>query len=232
MNFSRWFKAQGADFLDMRLRQLPAGLFKSFYFLRCVAACNGGALPPVEKIAFLLGSRVPVVEKRLVALREAGLIAEREGELRIVEGEDQGAADAPAGEPLSGAERTKRWRERRAGEGVVSANEALGHGDEAVTPRDDIEIEKEADTDFPRVTREESLWERFDEFMAVFPARDDGPPSGPVVAAAWRKAIVETGARPDELIRAARAYGAAVAGRERRVHRLGGAMAVRGPLAR
>lgn len=200
MNFGRWFKAQGADFLDMRLRKLPAGLFKHFYFLRCVAACNGGALPPVEKIAFLLGSRAPVVERRLAALREAGLIAERDGELQIVDGDDEGAADAP--EPLSGAERTKRWRERRA-------------SDADVTPRDAIEEDQEEETDSPRVTRAEPLYDRFDEFFAAFPARDDGNPKPPVLAA-WRKAIVVEGADPGRLIAAARAYAEAVAGRERR----------------
>jgi hypothetical protein len=143
-----------------------------------------------------------VVERRLAALRDAGLISEEGGALRIVAGDDDGAADAP--EPLSGAERTKRWRERRAS------------GDVDVTQRDAIEEDQKAETDFPRVTRGESLWEHFDEFLSAFPERDDGPPSGPVVAAAWRKAIVETGARPDELIRAARAYGAKVAGREKR----------------
>jgi hypothetical protein len=202
MNFSRWFKAQGADFLDMRLRKLPAGLFKHWYFVRCVAACNGGALPPVEKIAFLLGSRVAVVERRLAALREAGLIAEEGGVLRIIESEGDGAAE-PQGEPLSGAERTRRWRERRAA------------GDEAVTPGDAVEEDQKADIDSPSPRRGAMVWEGFDEFFDAFPARDDDMPKQPVLAA-WRKAVAEEGADPGELVRAARAYAAKVAGRERR----------------
>jgi hypothetical protein len=203
MNFGRWFKAQGSDFLDMRLRKLPAGLFKSFYFLRCVAACNGGALPPVEKIAFLLGSRAAVVERRLAALKEAGLVAEEGGVLRIVESDDGGAVVEAPGEPLSGAERTRRWRERRAA------------GDEAVTPGDAVEEDQASDTDSPRVTRGARVWVEFDEFLDAFPARDDDMPKQPVLAA-WRKAVAEEGADPGELVRAARAYAAKVAGRERR----------------
>jgi hypothetical protein len=202
MNFGRWFKAQGADFLDMRLRKLPAGLFKHWYFVRCVAACNGGALPPVEKIAFLLGSRVAVVERRLAALREAGLIAEEGGVLRIVESDDGGMVESSEA-PLSGAERTRRWRERRAA------------GDEAVTPGDALEEDQASDTDSPRVTRGASVWVEFDEFFDAFPARDDDMPKQPVLAA-WRKAVAEEGADPGELVRAARAYAAKVAGRERR----------------
>jgi hypothetical protein len=201
MNFARWFKAQGADFLDMRLRKLPAGLFKHWYFVRCVAACNGGALPPVEKIAFLLGSRVAVVERRLAALREAGLIAEEGGVLRIVESDDGGMVESSEA-PLSGAERTRRWRERRAA------------GDEAVTPGDAVEEDQASDTDSPRVTRGAKVYDRFDDFLAAFPEREGDNPRQPA-ALAWAKAI-HAGADPAELIRAARAYREAVAGRERR----------------
>jgi hypothetical protein len=205
MQFHRWFKAQGADFLDMRLRKLPAGLFKFFYFLRCVAACNGGAaLPPAEKIAFLLGSRVPVVERRIAALREAGLLVERDGELRI--SGDDGAAEAP--EVMSGAERTRRWRDRRGAGGD-------GPRDEAVTPGDTIEKDQEEETDSPRVPRGAAVYERFDEFFEAFPARDDEKPREPALAA-WRRAVVDDGADQAQLVRAARAYRAATAGRERR----------------
>jgi len=205
MQFHRWFKAQGADFLDMRLRKLPAGLFKFFYFLRCVAACNGGAaLPPVAEIAFLLGSRAAVVERRLAALREAGLIAEHGGELRIAG--DEGAAEAP--EVLSGAERTRRWRERRAADGD-------GPRDEAVTTGDAIEKDREEETDYPRVPRGAAVYERFDEFFEAFPARDEESPREPALAA-WRRAVVDDGADQAQLVRAARAYRAATAGRERR----------------
>jgi hypothetical protein len=213
MNFARWFKAQGSDFLDMRLRRLPAGLFKHFYFIRCVAACNGGALPPVEKIAFLLGSRVPVVERRLAALMEAGLIAEEGGVLRIVEGDDEGAVVEAPGEPLSGAERTKRWRERRAAEGI-SSTDALCHGDEAVTPGDAIDIDQKEDTESPRVTRGAKVYDRFEDFLAAFPERDEPTPREPV-ALAWGKAV-HAGADPAELVRSAKAYREATAGREKR----------------
>ncbi|ATQ67366.1 MULTISPECIES: winged helix-turn-helix domain-containing protein [Methylosinus] len=204
MQFHRWFKAQGADFLDMRLRKLPAGLFKHLYFLRCLAACNGGALPPVAEIAFLLGSSTAAVERRLAALREAGLIAEAGGELRIAG--DEGAAEAP--EVLSGAERTRRWRDRRGASGD-------GPRDEAVTLGDGIEKDQEGETDSPRVPRGAAVYERFDEFFETFPARDEESPREPALAA-WRRAVVDDGADQAQLIRAAKAYAAAIASRERR----------------
>jgi hypothetical protein len=206
MNFNRWAKLQGADFLNMRLRRLPAGLFKFFYFVRCLAACNGGAtLPPVEQIAFLLGSRAPAVERRLAALREAGLIAEEGGVLRIVESDDDGAAEVPA-EPLSGAERSRRWRDRRAAACDAERNEAA-------TPRDEqeIDIEEDQETDSSRVTR---AGRSFEEFFEAFPRREGDNPEAPA-RAAWRKAI-GSGAKPAEIIAGARAYAAATADRERK----------------
>ncbi|HEY8065619.1 MAG TPA: hypothetical protein VIF40_12995 [Methylosinus sp.] len=215
MNFSRWFKAAGADFLDMRLRKLPAGLFKHWYFVRCLAACNGGALPPVEQLAFLLGSRAAVVERRLAALRSAGLLEEVDGELRIVDGDDSAAEEDEESEeetrrPLSAAERTRRWRERRAGgDEVVTAERDAG----AVTPEyieDQIlESISSGDGDEPSQDAPD-----FSAFWRAFPKREGDNPEAPA-RAAWRKALAG-GASATEIMRGARAYAAATAGRERK----------------
>lgn len=211
MNFNRWFKAQGADFLNMRLRRLPAGLFKFHYFARCVAACNGGALPAVEELAFLLGSRPATIERRLAALREAGLVEEAGGELRPVEFGDAGEGEERDGEdegmtsPLTPAERTRRWRERRA------------RRDDAVTPGASQSVTQERDRESnsdqplsPGVT----VYARFDEFWNAFPSRDGDNPKAPALSA-WRKAVAG-GADPAAIIAGAKAYAAATVGRERR----------------
>jgi len=212
VNFSRSFQAQGVDFLDMRLRRLPAGLFKCLYFLRCVAACTGGPLPPVEQIAFLLGSRAAVVERRLAALREAGLLEERDGELWPAIGDDDGGEEEeePSRRPLTAAERTRRWRERRAGgDAVVTADR-----DEVVTSKryiDPINSESlsSGDGDGPSQGAPD-----FPEFWRAFPKRDGDNPEAPA-RSAWRKAI-SSGADPTAIVAAARAYATATAGRERK----------------
>jgi hypothetical protein len=221
MNFNATFAASGADFLDMRLRRLPAGLFKAFYFVRCVAACNGGRLPAVEEIAFLLGSRTAVVERRLAALRELGLLEERHGELRLAarfdeEAEDRDEGEEELGRPMTAAERTRRWRERKAGrDGAVTGG--ASHGDvSAVTQERDIESLPSEDIS-PAVTPSPSqpaggVYSRFDEFWSAFPV---GAHSKQPALAAWRKAVV-AGADPEAIIQAARAYAEATAGREAR----------------
>jgi hypothetical protein len=214
MNFQRYFKAAGADFLDMRLRKLPAGLFKFFYFLRCIAACNGGALPAVDELAFLLGSRVAVVERRLTALREAGLLEERDGALWPAIGGDDDDQDEeeeePSRRPLSSAERTRRWRERRAGcDTVVTAE----RGEVVTSDRYIDPINSESlslgDGSSPSQSAPD-----FAEFWSAFPKRDGDNPEQPA-RAAWRKAVAG-GADPAAIVAGARSYAAATADRERK----------------
>jgi hypothetical protein len=85
-------------------------------------------------------------------------------------------------------------------------NARLGHGDG--------EIDSVARADHRASRAGRRVYDRLDNFLAAFPARDEETPRQPV-ALAWAKAI-HAGADPAELIRAARAYAAAVAGRERR----------------
>jgi hypothetical protein len=77
---------------DPRLQRLPPATFKAWFGLKCVAARCGGALPDILTLAFMLRSRLSVLERRLSALREAGLVEERDGGLWIVD-------DTPPPEP-------------------------------------------------------------------------------------------------------------------------------------
>lgn len=189
---SRWWKAPENAFLDRRLQRLPASLFRFWFNLNCVASWAGGRLPATEDIAFLLRSSLAVTERRLAALAAAGLVELQEGKWALA-GHDMSDATAP----MTGAERTKRWRERRA-------------CDDAVTPRDALKREEMGKE---RESASESD-EGFDEFLAAFPRRDEGHAIEPA-RGAYRKAIAG-GAKPADLIAAARAYAAATAGRERK----------------
>ena len=213
MNFQRCFKAAGADFLDMRLRKLPAGLFKFLYFLRCISACNGGALPAVDELAFLLGSRVAVIERRLATLLAAGLLEDRDGALWPEIGgadDDEDEAEEPSPRPLSPAERTRRWRERRAGcDAVVTAER-----EESASPEryiDSINSESLSSRDGSSPSQSEP---DFPEFWRAFPKRDGDNPEAPA-RAAWRKAVAG-GADPAAIIAGARSYAAATKDRERK----------------
>lgn len=205
----RWWKAPETAFLDRRLQKLPAGLFRLWFNLNCVASWSGGRLPSLADVAFLLRTSPKALARRLELLEEAGLLFCRGEEIALAMG-NAGAPDAddrPAGaEPLSGAERTRRWRERRdAGDGGCDAR------DVTVTALEKEKEEKE--TDSSRVTREECD-EIFEKFWSAFPARDGDNPKAPALTA-WRKAIAE-GAKPEALVSAARSYAAATRDREKR----------------
>lgn len=203
----RWWKAPETAFLDRRLQKLPAGLFRLWFNLNCVASWSGGRLPSLADVAFLLRTSPKALARRLEALQDAGLLIAVGDEIALA----MGSASAPDGddrmasaEPLSGAERTRRWRERR------------DAGDGGCDPRDvtvtALEKEKK-ESDSTRVTREERD-ELFEKFWSAFPARDGDNPKGPALTA-WRKAIAE-GAKPEALVAAAKSYAAATKDRERR----------------
>jgi len=199
---ARWWKAPETGFLDRRLQKLPAGLFRFWFNLNCVASWSGGRLPPVEDIAFLLRSSVATVERRLAALADAGLIILADGAPQFVDG----AADlAPAGEPrakpMSGAERIRRWRERKAA-GVTARNDA-----ETARDREDEKDEESA----PGGASEN---DGFEAFWRIFPKREGDNPQEPA-RAAYRKAVA-AGAPPALLLAAAHAYAAVTASRERK----------------
>ncbi len=114
----RWFKCPIDILFDVRFAKLPAGLFRAWAQLTALASLNGGDLPALEQIAFSLHSSPATVAKRLAALADLGLAVLMNGEWRLVE--RIGRSDSEGDPPLSGAERTRRWRERRAAQDVTS----------------------------------------------------------------------------------------------------------------
>lgn len=130
----RWFKCSVDILFDVRFARLPAGLFRTWAQLSALASLNGGELPDLPQIAFALHSSQASIEKRLAALAERGLVILTEGVLKLADATSRDQDDGQA--PLSGADRTRRWRERRAA------------GDDAVTggdaPREE-EIERKKD---------------------------------------------------------------------------------------
>ncbi|CAJ0891038.1 hypothetical protein AMST5_04100 [freshwater sediment metagenome] len=215
-----WWKVSEAAFLDVRLERLSAPEFRHWFKLCCIASINGGALPEIEQIALMLGASVAMVEKRIERLVAAGLFVEGEGGLEPAEVGPcpmarKGGETAP--EPrgaLSNAERQRAYRARKkAEEGSAPVTERY----EGITERYGNPLPKESEleikTNPARIARE-GRDDHFENFLAAFPDRGADNPRGPAFAA-WRRAV-SSGAEPEEIVRAAKAYRAAVGGRERR----------------
>ena len=125
-----WSRINDQALDDPLLQRLPASLFRAWFNILCAASRHGGTLPDLAALAFMLRTRPGALSRRLEALRAAGLIEEVEGELRPVEWEKRQFVrqDAQDGaEPMSAAERTRRWRERRARDaaGVTGGERAM-----------------------------------------------------------------------------------------------------------
>jgi len=203
-----WFRVYDEALDDPRLQRLPASLFRAWFNVLCVASRNGGVLPELADLAWMLRTRAAPLSRRLDALKAAGLLDETDGQLRPVEWEKRQFVrqDAQDGqEPLSPAERTRRWREKLARDaGNVTACDVR---DVTVTPIE--EKQKEEDSHTAPAARASDDFEKFFEW---FPKRDGDNPEGPA-RAAWSKALGK-GADSALLIVGAKAYAATVAGRE------------------
>jgi len=203
-----WFRVYDEALDDPRLQRLPASLFRAWFNVLCAASRNGGVLPDLPDLAFMLRTRPLALSRRLEALKVAGLIEETDGVLRPVEWEKRQFVrqDAQDGaEPMTAAERTRRWRERR-------ARDAAGvTGDVTVTA---IDLEPNQETKTQTAPEGASACEGFNEFWRAFPQRDGDNPEQPALAA-FRKAVA-AGADPEAIIAGAKAYARATAGRERR----------------
>ncbi len=190
----RWFKFSETTLFDRRAQKLPAGLFRVFVNLLCARSWCGGRLPSIEDAAFLLRTSPAVLTRRLAALAAAGLVVEIDGVWELVDEQDEG-------EPLTPAERTRRWREKRQRDAAR---------DDAVTAGDGLERGERTEETDSACESDES----FQSFLAAFPERDE-PHAAEPARAAWRKAVRD-GAAPETLIAGASAYRTATAGRERR----------------
>ena len=209
----RWWKAPETGFIDRRLQKLPAGLFRFWFNLHCVAAWSGGALPGLDDLAFLLRTSRGALDRRLAALRDSGLVEGEGGDLVIVAFDGHaGRPEHDEGEALSPAERTRRWRARRTGKGLGDAPVTPAR-DAPVTPCDGLEEErKEIESQTPRDAGAGD--DLFSRFWAAYPSRDGANPIEPA-RTAFRKALGQ-GADPAKMIYEAKAYADATTGRDRR----------------
>jgi hypothetical protein len=210
-----WFRVYDEALDDPRLQRLPASLFRAWFNCLCAASRNGGSLPDLPDLAFMLRTGPAALSRRLEALKAAGLIEEVDGALRPVEWEKrqfvrQDGQDG--GEPMSAAERTRRWRERRARD---AGNVTAGDGrNVTVTPLEeetDLETEKQTQTAPPRECVSDNF---FSEFWQAFPSRDGDNPEQPA-RSAFQNAVA-AGADPAAIIAGAKAYAVTVATRDRR----------------
>lgn len=71
---SRWFRCYDDLVDDPKVQRLPAELFKALINLWCLASKNGGALPPIEDIAFKLRMKVEKVDRIIASLHDDDLI--------------------------------------------------------------------------------------------------------------------------------------------------------------
>ena len=147
MSSGLWFRIYDEALDDPRLQRLPASLFRAWFNVLCAASRNGGTLPPISELAFMLRTRPGALSRRLEALKAAGLIEEIDGALlRPVEWERRQFVrqDAQDGaEPMSPAERTRRWRERRARD---AAGVTDGDGSAVTVTALEEEIDQETET--------------------------------------------------------------------------------------
>jgi len=208
-----WFRTYDSDLDNPKLQRLNASLFRTFFNVLCAASRNGGTLPDLSELGFMLRTRPGALSRRLEALKAAGLLEEVDGELRPLEWEKRQFVrqDTKDGaEPMSAADRTRRWRERRARD---AASVTGGDGrDVTVTA---VEEEPDIETDSHTApTARDSAIDAFEEFLRVFPQREGDNPRAPALAA-WCKAIA-AGADPARMVAGAKAYAASIAGRERR----------------
>jgi hypothetical protein len=199
-----WFRIYDDALDDPRLQRIPASLFRAWFNVLCAAPRNGGTLPDLPDLAFMLRTRPRALTRRLEALKAAGLLEETDGVLRPVEWEKRQFVERPA--DTTAAERMRRFRER-----------AAERNGTVTPPVTNAPIEEDEDLDQDSHTAppaRESAIDAFEEFWRAFPSREGDNPEQPALAA-FRKAVA-AGADPKAVIAGAKAYASATAGRERR----------------
>jgi hypothetical protein len=104
---THWFRVHDDLVENPKVQRLEPSLFKALINLWCLTSANGGALPPIDEIAFKLRMKPEKVQQVLTKLRTAGLIDEDErGAFPHNWNERQFKSDVSTS-------RVKRFRERR-----------------------------------------------------------------------------------------------------------------------
>ena len=105
-----WFRVYDDALDDPRLQRLPASIFRAWLNCLCVASRNGGTLPDLRDLSFLMRTRPGSLSRRLDALKAAGLLEDVDGVLRPVEWERRQFVERPSGSDPTAAERMRRFR--------------------------------------------------------------------------------------------------------------------------
>lgn len=71
-----WFRFYDCALEDPKVQRLPAGLFKFWINVLCLASKHGGVLPPVDDVSFALRSTAQSTQDSLESLSAAGLLEE------------------------------------------------------------------------------------------------------------------------------------------------------------
>lgn len=82
MMSDRWLRLYESVVNDPKLQRLPGETFKGLINLWCIASANGGALPPIEDVAFTLRMTEGKAQALIDTLRGAGLIDDTENGLQ------------------------------------------------------------------------------------------------------------------------------------------------------
>jgi hypothetical protein len=167
---SRWFRLYDEMLDDPKAQRLPPQDFKVWINLLCLASRNDGKLPCINDISFALriseNDAVTIVER----LHIAGLIDKRNG------GPD-GFRYCPHGwdkrqyKSDNSADRVKKHREKRNGDGNVSCN--------VTETSPDTDTESDTETDI---------------FMPETPVSDDGEKFNPTdIVEVWNDTAIKLG---------------------------------------
>lgn len=201
---SMWFRMYSDVINDPKVMRLPEAMRWHWVAVLCCSAKNGGRVPPVADLAFLLRLDEERAAAVLRGLLAAGLLDED------AEGLAPHNWEGRQFKSDTSNDRVKRFRDRQ--------RNATGNEERNVTAavtetapeqnRAEAETDTRADADAPRPERMPS---RFDEFWKVYPRRDGPNPRKP--AEAKFAALVKSGVDQQAVIDAARKLAADEAAR-------------------
>src|SRR4051812_13144243 len=105
---NRWFRLYDEVLDDPKVQRLPDRTFKTWINILCAASRNGGVVPPLKDLAFLLRRDEAKLFTEMAALSVAGLLDDADG--KVTPHNWSGRQFQSDGS----TERVKRFRERSA----------------------------------------------------------------------------------------------------------------------
>lgn len=133
---SQWFRLYNELLDDPKIQKLPAGLFRDWINLLCLASRNEGFLPPLPDVSFALRMSESACETTIQSLQKHGLIDRKAGTFKPHNWDErQYKSD-------TSTERVKRFRKRQRNvtetpavtDQIQSRADTEGEGDGANAP--------------------------------------------------------------------------------------------------